>query len=137
MISLSFWLASFDNPHNICEYARNQRLPYATLKEPDLDECPNLPANFNVAPYDADILDYEKKQSYRLYPTQNYTADDWRRYRNAYFRLVETVDYEIGKIVNEIERQNLWKTQSSSLLPTMGMGPEHINGIKRRSSTRR
>lgn len=132
-----FLVASFDNPHNICEYARNQRLPYATLKEPDLDECPNLPANFNVAPYDADILDYEKKQSYRLYPTQNYTADDWRRYRNAYFRLVETVDYEIGKIVNEIERQNLWKTQSSSLLPTMGMGPEHINGIKRRSSTRR
>ena len=104
-----FLVASFDNPHNICEYARNQRLPYATLKEPDLDECPNLPANFNVAPYDADILDYEKKQSYRLYPTQNYTADDWRRYRNAYFRLVETVDYEIGKIVNEIERQNLWK----------------------------
>ena len=104
-----FLVASFDNPHNICEYARNQRLPYATLKEPDLDECPNLPANFNVAPYDADILDYEKKQSYRLYPTQNYTADDWRRYRKAYCRLVETVDYEIGKIVNEIERQNLWK----------------------------
>lgn len=104
-----FLVASFDNPHNICEYARNQKLPYATIEEPDLDECPNLPANHSVAPYDADVLAYEKRQSYRLYPTQNFTHDDWRRYRNAYFRLVETVDSEIGKIVDEIDRQNLWK----------------------------
>lgn len=104
-----FLVASFDNPHNICEYARHQELPYATVEEPVLDECPNLPANYGVAPYDADILDYEKKQSYRLYPTQNYIPDDWRRYRNAYFRLVETVDREIGKIVDEIDRQNLWR----------------------------
>lgn len=104
-----FLVASFDNPHNICEYARNQKLPYATIEEPDLDECPGLPANHSVTPYDADVLAYERQQSYRLYPTQNFTHDDWRRYRNAYFRLVETVDREIGKIVDEIDRQNLWK----------------------------
>lgn len=104
-----FLVASFDNPHNICEYARHQKLPYATIREPELEECPGLPANFGVAPYDADVLVYEKRQSYRLYPTQDFTPDDWRRYRNAYFRLVETVDCEIGKLVDEIERQNLWK----------------------------
>lgn len=104
-----FLVASFDNPHNICEYARNQRLPYAIIEEPALDECPGLPANHGIAPYDADVLAYEKEQSYRLYPTQNYTSDDWRRYRNAYFRLVEAVDREIGKIVDEIDRQDLWK----------------------------
>ena len=104
-----FLVASFDNPHNICEYARKQNLPYATIDEPSLGECPNLPANFQVAPYDADVLAYEKQLSFRLYPTQAYTPDDWRRYRNAYFRLVEHVDREIGKIIDEIERQNLWK----------------------------
>ncbi len=104
-----FLVASFDNPHNICEYARNQDLPYATIEEPRLEECPNLPANFNIAPYDADVLSNERSLKYTLYPTQNYTPDDWRRYRNAYFRLVETVDKEIGKIVDEIDRQNLWK----------------------------
>lgn len=104
-----FLVASFDNPHNICEYARGQNLPYATIEEPALDKCPNLPANFQTAPYDADILAYEKSLSYRIYPTRNYTPDDWRRYRNAYFRLVETVDREIGKIVDELDRQNLWK----------------------------
>lgn len=104
-----FLVASFDNPHNACEYARKQPTPYAQIQEPELDECPNLPANFNVSPYDADVLDYEKSLNYRLYPTRNYTADDWRRYRNAYCRLVETVDAEIGKIVAEIDRQDLWK----------------------------
>lgn len=104
-----FLVASFDNPHNICQYARHQDLPYATVEEPALEECPNLPDNFNVAPYDADVLTYEKEQSYSIYPTKHYAPDDWRRYRNAYFRLVETVDREIGKIVDEIDRQNLWK----------------------------
>lgn len=104
-----FLVASFTNPHNICEYARNQRTPYAHVEEPVLDECPNLPLNHEVAPFDSRILAFEKKQSYALYPTQDYTPEEWRRYLNAYYRLVEAVDHEIGKIVAEIERENLWK----------------------------
>lgn len=104
-----FLVASFDNPHNICEYARCQNTPFAYIEDPKLEDCPNLPANFQVCPYDADVLRYEREQSYRLYPTRNYTPDDWRRYLNAYYRLIEHVDAEIGKIVEEIDRQNLWK----------------------------
>lgn len=104
-----FLVASFDNPHNICEYARKQNTPFATINEPPLEDCPNLPANFNIAPYDAAVLAFEKSRSQRLYPTSGYTPDDWRRYLNAYYRLIETVDAEIGKIVEEVERQNLWE----------------------------
>lgn len=104
-----FLVASFDNPHNICEWARGQKLPFAEVEDAPLDSCPNLPANFNINPYDADILRWEREQSYRLYPTKGYTPDDWRRYRNAYFRLIEHIDGEIGKIVDEIDRQNLWE----------------------------
>lgn len=103
-----FLVASFDNPHNICEWARGQKLPFTEVKDAPIDSCPNLPANFNLNPYDADILRWEREKSYRLYPTKAYTPDDWRRYRNAYFRLVEHIDGEIGKIVDEIDRQNLW-----------------------------
>ena len=103
-----FLVASFDNPHNICEYARGQKTPFATVNEVDIESCPNLPANFNVGAYDADVLQWEKSRSYRLYPTIDYTPDDWRRYRHAYFSLIESVDAEIGKIVDELDRQNLW-----------------------------
>lgn len=104
-----FLVASFDNPHNICQYARGQKLPEATIEEPkSVEECPNLPANHMIQPYDPDILRWEREQSYRLYPTKAYTSDDWRRYRNAYFRLIEHVDRELGKILDELDRQNLW-----------------------------
>ena len=104
-----FLVASFINPHNICEYARGQRTPHAKVTEPALEDCPNLPENFAVSPYDASVLRFEQQQNYRLYPTTSYSPDDWRRYRNAYYRLTEAVDAEIGKIIAEIDRQKLWK----------------------------
>lgn len=103
-----FLVACFDNPHNICEYARGQKLPFATISDVPTDSCPNLPKNFLIQPYDADILRWEREQSYRLYPTKGYTPDDWRHYRNAYFRLIEHVDAEVGKIVDTIDSLNLW-----------------------------
>lgn len=104
-----FLVASFDNPHNICEYARHQNPPYASIIEPELENCPGLPANFAVNPYDADALAFEKMQNHRLYPTSGFTPDDWRRYRHAYYRLIETVDKEIGKILNEVDELQLWE----------------------------
>ncbi len=103
-----FLVASFDNPHNICEYARGQRLSFAEIREVPIDSCPNLPKNFLINPYDADILRWERERSYRLYPTKGYTADDWRRYRNAYFRLIEHVDAEVGKIIDTIDSLGIW-----------------------------
>lgn len=103
-----FLVASFDNPHNICEYARHQNPPFANFHEPALESCPGLPANFGINPYDADALAFEKQCNHRLYPTAHYTPDDWRRYRNAYYRLIETVDAEIGKIMKELDNQQLW-----------------------------
>ncbi len=104
-----FLVASFNNPHGICEYARHQNPPAAKISEPSVGDCPQLPANFYPNPYDASVLGYEKTKSQLLYPTWDYTPDDWRRYLNAYYRLIEAVDAEIGKIVDEIDRQKLWR----------------------------
>ena len=104
-----FLVASFDNPHNICEFARQQDLPFADITVPDVSECPGLPANYAISPYDADIIQREKSLNYSGYPTTSYTDDDWRRYRYAYYRLVEHVDKEIGKIVDAIDKNSLWR----------------------------
>lgn len=104
-----FLVASFDNPHNVCEYARQQNLPFADTPQATLDQCPGLPLNYAKNPYDADVIAYEKTKNYSAYPTLNYTPDDWRLYRNAYFRLVEHVDEEIGKLLEAIDRNGLWE----------------------------
>ena len=104
-----FLVASYINPHNICEFARSQDTPHADVPDFHLEDCPALPANYAVNPYDASVLQFEKRQNYSLYPSQDFSPDDWRRYRYAYYRLVEAVDAEIGKIIDEIDRQDLWK----------------------------
>lgn len=104
-----FLVASYINPHNICEFARGQKTPHASVAPAATEDCPGLPANFTIAPFDATVLQMEKRQSYALYPCVDFTPDDWRQYRHAYYRLVEAVDAEIGKIVDEIDRQNLWE----------------------------
>ena len=102
-----FMVASFDNPHNICEYARRQPLPWAQIAEPPIEDCPNLPANFRPAAYEPDQVRIEQTKSFLKYPVLNYSNDDWRRYRNAYYRLVEHVDREIGKVLDGLKRQGL------------------------------
>lgn len=104
-----FLVASFDNPHNICEYARSQNLPYGNIETPDICDCPGLPANFAKNTYDADVIESEKANNFSIYPTTHFTPEDWRMYRYNYYRLVEKVDREIGKIVDAIDGQNLWK----------------------------
>ncbi len=103
-----FLVASYDNPHNICEFARSQNLPYGNIDIPGPGDCPGLPANFAKNPYDADVIEIERSANYTVYPTVGFTPDDWRRYRYAYYRLVEKVDAEIGKIIDAIDENNLW-----------------------------
>jgi arylsulfatase A-like enzyme len=104
-----FMVASFDNPHNICEYARKQSLPWVEITDPPIEDCPNLPKNFFPAPFEPDLIRNEKKRNYNAYPTENYTYEDWRRYLNAYYRLVEHVDKEIGKIIDALATYGLEK----------------------------
>ncbi len=50
-------VASFDNPHNICEWARDQVLPWGEIYEPDdVKDCPSLPVNFAIPPYEPQYI---------------------------------------------------------------------------------
>ena len=62
-------VATIDNPHNICEFARQQNLPFAEISVPDVSQCPGLPANYAISPYDADILQREKSLNYSASPS--------------------------------------------------------------------
>ena len=55
-----FLVASFDNPHNICEHSRQQRLPWGPVPQVPVGECPNLPANFEVPAYEPYLIKQER-----------------------------------------------------------------------------
>lgn len=104
-----FLTVSFDNPHNICEWARNQPLPYGNIPNVTLDKTPQLPKNYLQSATFPEVLKIEQNANKSVYPTANYTDEDWRNYRHAYYSLVEKVDTEIGKIINAVDALNLRK----------------------------
>ena len=104
-----FLTVSFDNPHNICEWARNEPLPYGNISSVSLEDTPQLPKNHKQSETFPEVLKFEQNANKKVYPTANYTDEDWRHYRHAYYSLVEKVDAEIGKILNAIDDLNLRK----------------------------
>ncbi|MBL4746387.1 MAG: sulfatase-like hydrolase/transferase [Flavobacteriaceae bacterium] len=104
-----FLTISYDNPHNICEWARNEPLPYGDIPAVSLENTPELPVNFKQSTTFPEALKIEQIANKKVYPTANYTREDWRQYRHAYYRLVEKVDAEIGKILDALDTLDMRK----------------------------
>jgi arylsulfatase A-like enzyme len=113
-------VCSFMNPHNICQYGRSERLPDGDVGKPSsLEQCPSAPANLEKAQHQSDIMETlwqsrlravrgrDKKKMFA--PLDTWKADDWRRYRWAYYRMVELVDREVGKILAALREKGLEK----------------------------
>ena len=104
-----FLVASFDNPHNICEWAREQPLPWSpNIIVPEPTMCPWLPRNFEISGEEPEpirrVVDFEPK----VYGTPALTDDGWwRQLRFAYYRLVEHVDGQIGAILAALDTSGL------------------------------
>ena len=98
-------VTSFVDPHNICEWARDEELPDGAVGQPPpIDQCP--PALENSAPMtdetDTMLLMRQSFQANRLFPVGNFDEKKWREYRWAYFRMIEKVDAYIGTILNAL-----------------------------------
>ena len=113
-----FAVASFVNPHDICEYARilsdiPDRLKNGEIGDPPaLDALPPLPANW-APPADepAAIREhYNHPDTLRVYPSRTWDGPDdprWRRYLWAYHRMTELVDGYVGELLDGLETHGL------------------------------
>ncbi len=103
-------VASFLNPHDICEWARGETLKMDLLEDaPPADQCPQLPANWKIPANEPQIVREQQKVSARTYPSVNWNAGRWRQYRWAYNRLVEKVDGYIGMVLASLKKYGLEK----------------------------
>ncbi len=99
-----FLVASFDNPHSICEWSRQTALPWGEVADVPTDQCPNLPANFAPPAFESEALAAERFPRPRsIFRGGKLNEDDWRHYLHAYYRLTEKVDVEIGRILDVLD----------------------------------
>lgn len=105
-------VVSFLNPHNICQVARGEEFSCGPIGTPPApSECPPLPKNINVPQDETDTMVFLRKayQQHRLFPVSGYKEDDWRQYRWSYYRMIEKVDHEIGRILQQLRENGLDK----------------------------
>jgi arylsulfatase A-like enzyme len=103
-------VASFLNPHNICQWARGEDLPEGSVgTPPPLAQCPPLRPNSEIAKDDPDVIALMRRsyQSHRKFPVGNFNEKQWREYIWGYYRMIEKVDGEIGKVLGELRQSGL------------------------------
>ena len=109
-----FLVASFVNPHDICEYARMASGIEDEYKNGDLPavpepaQCPALPDNLEIPDFEPEAIrrHQQMESTLRVYPTRNWGQDEdgkWRQYRWAYYRMIELVDGYIGELLDGLE----------------------------------
>ena len=88
-------VASFLQPHDVCQFVamhtKGNEMPFY---EQVADELPPLPPNFQ---YDAN-----EPASLKRRKRPAWSEDMWRYYIWSYYRMVEMVDHEIGRIYDAV-----------------------------------
>ncbi len=109
-------VASYLNPHNICEWARRLAGRQQTLNcgeigpPPAPEKLPPPPANLAPPVNEPDGMTLIRR-AYQVddgpFPVGQFTPDDWRRHRWGYYRMTELVDAEIGKLLAALKKTGL------------------------------
>jgi len=95
-------VASFFQPHDICQWLRINRSNPGELRYPEIrDQLPALPANFE--PEDKEPALVQRKRAGDEPSQGKWSPEHWRFYRWSYYRHVEMVDAEIGRVLQAIE----------------------------------
>lgn len=101
-------VVNFLNPHTICEYANGRAIPEPFPGEPPLlEDCPPLPPNFGIPADEPSLIRIHQAGSPRGYHGQFFDDADWRRYRWAYYRMVEEVDRQVGRVLDALDANAL------------------------------
>jgi arylsulfatase A-like enzyme len=109
-----FLVASFLNPHDVAQLSRGQRLPNGPVGEPPpLDQRPPAPTNLAPPAHEPDTMEMVRRgyhANMRLFPIRHFTPSMWRALRWGYYRLVEKVDAEIGRVLDALDAAGLTET---------------------------
>ncbi len=94
-------IASFMNPHDICQWIRNHK---GRREHPNPDGYPPAPANMANDPSEPEYMHWHRAQGFNLWSqavgiAAEWRAEEFREYLHSYYRLVELVDAQIGRLL--------------------------------------
>ncbi len=127
-----FLVASYMQPHDICEWLRlNTEVPEKQRYPELVEEYPPLPANFE---YDGALPEPKsiiRKRRTRDPSIGNWDKNQWRYYRWSYYRHIEMVDHEVGKILQALEDSGREKETLIIFTSDHGEGMGHHQMVRK------
>lgn len=104
-------VVSFLNPHNMTELTRGQPLSNGPIGEPPaLEQLPPPPVNLGPPVFEPDTMTWIRRGYHanrRLFPVGDFSPSVWQAMRWGYYRLIEKVDAEIGRVLAALREQGL------------------------------
>jgi arylsulfatase A-like enzyme len=102
-------VASFMNPHDVCSWIREHP---GTRTYPDLTKFPPAPGNLAVDPDEPEHMQHHRYGGIDLMSqgvgiAAHWKRDDFRFYLHDYYRLVEDVDRQIGRVLAALRQSRL------------------------------
>jgi len=116
-----FLIASFVNPHDICEWARFHssvedwsrfgKMPNGEIGDPPPPEqCPPFRANKAIPDGEPQVIrEHQADENMQhAYPARHWEPDDgrWRQYLWGYYRMTELVDKYIGQVLETLQKSD-------------------------------
>jgi len=125
-----FLVASFMQPHDICEWLRlnarqMERLPYPELR----DQLPPLPDNFRFDPKEPAAISGRRKGNEGV--SNNWTEEQWRFYIWSYHRHIEMVDAEVGRVLAAVEANGYGRDTLIVFTSDHGEGLGHHQTVRK------
>ena len=125
-----FVVTSFLSPHDVCEWLRINTHNPDELRYPELaDELPPLPDNFE---YDRREPQYTAENRKRRDPHHgNWDETQWRYYIWSYYRHVEMVDAEIGRVLHAVHASGQMEDTVVIFSSDHGEGLGHHQNVRK------
>jgi len=125
-------VASFMQPHDICEWLRlntenPQRLRYPELK----DVLPELPKNVAYEQNEPETI--KKRRLKNDSAIGDWEKEQWRYYRWSYYRHIEMVDAEIGRVLQALEETGQANNTLVIFTSDHGEGMGHHQMVRKNS----
>lgn len=126
-----FLFCSIFQPHDICQWLRiyqngDGSIPFKQVA----DKLPDLPDNFDALPMPEGK--YVKRRRNGDEPLKgNWTKDQWRWYRYSYYRMIEQLDQEVGRVIQALEDTGLDKNTVIIFTSDHGEGLGHHQTVRK------
>lgn len=100
---------SWHNPHDICYWIMGEHMEELAPVTSD-GPWSDLPPNFAIAPDEPEFIKLCRERAEygpEIRWTTGWSEDQWSAYLRAYWRLVEKIDGELGRLLDALDRTGL------------------------------